>query len=179
MRRSIVHISAAVGVAAAGLAAAGPALAGAGHASSDGMLVRHGTAIPEGATATVKAVYPSSGKSTVMLHVRGLLPNTKYGAHAHNNSCGLDPLASGGHFQYLVAPIGKTTDPAYANSRNEIWLDFTTNAAGNGVAKAVVPWQFAADRRAKSVVIHQQHTSTAPGSAGTAGPRLACINVGF
>jgi superoxide dismutase, Cu-Zn family len=60
-------------------------------------------------------------------------------------------------------------------SRNEIWLDFTADAQGNGFAVATVDWQFPDPRRLRSVVIHEHHTHT----DGTAGARLACITVAF
>ena len=181
MRRTRLtrHLPVAVCVSAVALFAASPALAGADHGRGEGPLTSYSSAVPQGATAKVTAVYDSSGKSTIVLHVKGLKPRTKYGAHAHVNACGLTGAEAGPHFQNVVDPVSPSVDPAFANPQNEIWLDLTTNAAGNGVAKAVVPWQFAADRRAHSVIIHEQHTSTVPGSAGTAGPRLACLDVDF
>ena len=131
------------------------------------------------ATARVKAVYSAAGDTIVTLQVRGLKPDTDYGAHAHVNGCGLTGADAGPHFQNVVDPVSPSVDPVYANPVNEIWLDLTTNAAGNGVAHTTVSWQFAPDRRAKSVIIHEQHTSSTPGSAGTAGPRLACLDVAF
>ena len=139
----------------------------------------YSAAVPAGATGEVKAVYNSAGDTIVTLHVRGLKPRTAYGAHAHVDSCGLDGAAAGPHFQNVVDPVLPSVDPAYANPSNEIWLDLTTDAAGNGVAHAKVSWQFSPDRKARSVILHEQHTSKAPGSAGTAGARLACLDVGF
>ncbi len=179
MRSTYSTTTLAAAVAAVGLFAASPAIAGADHAASSGPLVRYSPAVPQTATAKVTAVYDSAGRSTITLHVKGLKPNTKYGAHAHVYGCGLDPAASGGHYQNAIAPPNQSTNPAYANPRNEIWLDLTTNAAGNGTARTVVPWQFWADQRAESVVLHATHTSVAPGSAGTAGARLACLDVDF
>jgi superoxide dismutase, Cu-Zn family len=181
MRRTALtrHLPVAVCVSAVALFAASPALAGADHGRGDGPLISYSPAIPSGASAKVTAVYDSAGKSTIVLHVKGLKPRTEYGAHAHVNACGPTGAAAGPHFQNVVDPVSPSVDPAFANPQNEIWLDLTTNAAGNGVAKAVVPWQFAADRRAHSVIIHERHTSTVPGTAGTAGARLACLDVDF
>jgi Cu-Zn family superoxide dismutase len=177
------HLPLAVGVAAVGLFVASPALAGADHGRGEGPLTSYNAAIPRGAAAKVTAVYDAAGKSTVLLHVKGMTPNTEYGAHAHVSPCGLTAAAAGPHFQNVVDPAATSTKPSvnpfYANPQNEIWLDLTTNAAGNGLARTVVPWQFNADRRPQSVIIHTQHTSTEPGTSGTAGARLACINVGF
>ena len=173
------HLPVAVGASAVALFAASPALAGSEQVRAEGPLTVHSAAVPAGATAQVKAVYDSSGDTVVTLHVRGLRPRTAYGAHAHVNPCGLDGAAAGPHFQNVVDPVTPNVDPAYANAVNEIWLDLTTDAAGNGVAHTTVPWQFSPDRRARSVVLHEQHTSEAPGSAGTAGARLACVDVAF
>jgi superoxide dismutase, Cu-Zn family len=181
MRRAALtrHLPVAVGFSAVALFAASPALAGAEHVRSEGPMTVYSAAVPTGATAEAKAVYNSAGDTIVTLHVRGLKPRTEYGAHAHVNVCGLDGAAAGAHFQNVVDPVSPSVDPAYANSSNEIWLDLTTDAAGNGVAHAKVSWQFSPDRRARSVILHEQHTSELPGSAGTAGARLACLDVAF
>ena len=136
----------------------------------------YGNALPAGARAMVHAAATGSGKTVVTLHVFGLEPNREYGAHAHRNACGASPLDAGGHFQH---EIGGATDPAYANPQNEIWLDVTTDADGNGASQATVDWTFAPDNRARSVVLHDHHTATEPGAAGTAGARLACLTVEF
>jgi superoxide dismutase, Cu-Zn family len=136
------------------------------------------TLVPVGATAAVTA--GEAGTSTnVTLEVTGLQPNRQYGAHAHTKPCGGDGKDAGPHFQFTPDPVTPSVDPAYANNVNEIWLDFTTDAAGAGRATATVPWVFPADRRAASVIIHAMSTSTEPGKAGGAGNRAACITVGF
>lgn len=181
MRRTALtrHLPVAAAVAAAGLFAASPALAGADHARGDGPLQVYSDEVPAGATARVQAVYDAAGRTTVVLHVKGLKPNTEYGAHAHANRCGLMGTDAGPHFQHVVDPVQPSTDPLFANPHNEIWLDLTTNAAGNGVARTTVDWQFSPDRRPGSVILHAQHTSEAPGTAGMAGARLACLDVAF
>jgi Cu-Zn family superoxide dismutase len=166
------------------LFAASPSLAGSDRIRSEGQLIRYGTGdhVPAGAFARVQAVYNSAGDTIVTLHVRGLLPNHEYGAHAHQLACDpVDASAARGHFQHVPFPEGSTaSDPAYANPVNEIWLDLTTDAEGNGVAQTSVPWQFSPERRAGSVMIHAEHTHTGPdGPAGTAGSRLACLTVSF
>jgi superoxide dismutase, Cu-Zn family len=182
------RVAVAVALAVTGLVL--PSAIGAGSAHANGARVRaegafgvtdgaytYNAAVPAGARARVQAVYTGSGQTVVTLHVWGLLPDRHYGAHAHQNACG--PLATdaGAHYQHVV---GGATDPAFANPDNEIWLDLATDADGNGSAQTVVRWQFAADRRAGSVVIHDRHTTHGvPGSAGTAGPRHGCLSVGF
>jgi Cu-Zn family superoxide dismutase len=134
--------------------------------------------IPAGATATVSASEAATATS-VTLTVAGLQPNRRYGAHAHTKPCGSDGKDAGPHFQLKPDPVTPSVDPAYANNVNEIWLDFTTDAAGAGHATSTVPWTVPADRRAASVIIHAMPTATDPGKAGSAGNRVACITVGF
>jgi superoxide dismutase, Cu-Zn family len=136
------------------------------------------TLVPVGATATVNA-NGTAASTNVTLEVTGLQPNRRYGAHAHTKPCGSDGKDAGPHFQFKPDPVTPSVDPAYANNVNEIWLDFTTNAAGAGQATSTVPWAFPADRRAASVIIHAMPTSTEPGKAGGAGNRAACLTVSF
>jgi Cu-Zn family superoxide dismutase len=133
--------------------------------------------VPNGAKMLV-AEYVFDGATTVTLHVRGLAPNHPYGAHAHARACGPKPDDAGPHFQHNPDPTQPSVNPAYANPTNEIWLDFTTDARGDATTAATVPWIFT-QPRAASVVIHAHPTETAPGVAGVAGPRLACLSVGF
>ncbi|MGQ0840196.1 superoxide dismutase [Actinokineospora sp.] len=133
--------------------------------------------VPVGARATVVPI--AGGRRTVViLLVRGLLPHRHYGAHVHTRPCGPAPADAGPHFQHVADPVVPSVDPAYANPRNEVWLDFGTDARGAAVAVAQVPWRFGG-RPAGSLVIHAEHTHTAPGEAGTAGSRLACLTVSF
>src|SRR5689334_15957542 len=86
---------------------------------SAGAYSYNSTFVPSGSSAKVHAVYTASGKTIVTLQVRGLVPNREYGSHVHKFACGADPLAAGGHFQYVV---GGASDPNFANEENEIWL---------------------------------------------------------
>ena len=137
---------------------------------------------PEGATIKVD-VDARGGSTEVRLDVDGLLPSRGYAAHAHVNPCGPTGDVAGPHFQNQVDPAaapGKpSTDPAYANPQNEIWLDLRTDGAGDGGSRVEVPFTFT-DRAPASIVIHEAETTgTAPGQAGSAGARLACITVPF
>ncbi|GAA1519361.1 hypothetical protein GCM10009677_60820 [Sphaerisporangium rubeum] len=134
--------------------------------------------VPAGAVAAVSYMPVGDGRTQVMLRTRGLLANHKYGAHAHVNTCGAKADDAGPHYQNMKDPKTPSTDPKYANPQNEVWLDFTTDAKGNGLATSAVAWRFT-DRQAKSVVLHAEHTHTDAGHAGQAGPRLACLNVDF
>ncbi|MEU3272463.1 superoxide dismutase family protein [Saccharomonospora sp. NPDC006951] len=135
--------------------------------------------VPSGATGRV---YSMSGKNTgtfTTLSVSGLRPERQYGAHVHVKPCGSSGGDAGPHFQNVVDPAaGTSTDPAYANPDNEIWLDFTTSKRGAALASSHVEWAFG-ERKPASVVIHEHGTSTEHGHAGDAGARLACINVDF
>lgn len=166
-------------VAAIGLFLSSPAIAGADRVRDQGPLISYSSVIPADATARVQAIYDASGKTQVTLHVWGLQPNTEYGAHAHVNACGLTGSAAGPHFQSTADPVLPSVNPAYANPRNEIWLDLTTDESGNGAAQTSVRWQFTPDRRAHSVIIHVEHTHTGPTDSGLAGARLACLSVDF
>ena len=134
--------------------------------------------VPDGAKVMVVSVPTVSGGTTVLLKLNGLLPHRAYGAHVHVKKCGAAPADSGPHYQHVVDPVQPSVDPAYANPRNEIWLDVHTDGNGFAYTSSTVDWQFT-DRHAQSVVLHNEHTHTKPGEAGTAGPRLACVNVGF
>jgi Cu-Zn family superoxide dismutase len=69
----------------------------------------------------------SNGGTTVSISVTGLEPKTKYIAHLHTGGC--DQADPGGpHFQFKK---GGSEEPP-----NEIHLEFTSNAAGEGEAEA-------------------------------------------
>ena len=177
---------AAVSVLAPGSAAASP--------SPVGFVTAHGTfaadvpgasavtyrpdLVPPGAQAHVFSLSAAGAGTTTTLFVTGLQPGRAYGAHAHTQPCGATGDAAGPHFQHVPDPVKPSVDPAYANPRNEIWLDFTTDRAGTGFARSTVDWTVTGGR-AKSVVVHETHTHTDPGHAGTAGARLACLDVDF
>jgi len=136
------------------------------------------TKVPRNAGVTVVSVPTIGGGTTVLLKLTGLLPHRAYGAHVHVKKCGAAPADSGPHFQHVVDPVQPSVDPAYANPHNEIWLDIHTNGNGFAYTRSTVDWQFT-ERHAQSVVLHNEHTHTKPGEAGTAGPRLGCVNVTF
>ncbi|PXY34504.1 superoxide dismutase [Prauserella sp. PE36] len=134
--------------------------------------------VPEGARAGVFSLSTPALGTTTKLAVTGLVPERHYGAHVHTKPCGATGTDAGPHFQHVQDPVSPSTDPAYANPDNEVWLDFTTDARGTGLALSHVDWSYG-ERRPASVVIHEHHTSSAPGEAGGAGARLACVNVNF
>jgi Cu-Zn family superoxide dismutase len=129
------------------------------------------------AAAHVSAVAATGADGTwITLGLRGMLPERTYGAHVHESGCGTEPAASGVHLQHVPDPVQPSVDPAYANPVNEIWLDVTTDALGTGVATATSGWRIPRGG-ARSIVLHEHGTSAAPGHAGVAGARVACVNL--
>jgi superoxide dismutase, Cu-Zn family len=134
--------------------------------------------VPPGSHVTVSS-QQVDGRTTVTLKVQGLQPNREYGGHVHTKPCGPRGEDAGPHFQEKADPVKPSVDPAYANPQNEVWLDFQTDAQGNGTVTAEGSWPLDTREDAQSVVIHEMHTHTEPGKAGTAGGRLACIDAKF
>jgi Cu-Zn family superoxide dismutase len=93
-------------------------------------------------------------KTIVTVHVTGLSRDTTYGAHVHQQACGVGD--ADGHYRF--DPAGPAAPP------NEIWPGFTTDADGVGNGRAVVDGT--AGPTAVSVVIH------APGGA-----KIACADL--
>ncbi|MEU4423868.1 superoxide dismutase family protein [Actinoplanes sp. NPDC024001] len=134
--------------------------------------------VPQGATAKL-TVQNTGSAMRVRLQATGLVPGRTYGAHVHVNPCTDKPAEAGPHYQHRIDPAADpqhpSVDPDYANPRNEVWLDFTANSAGNGYAASVLRWQFSESRPAWSLVLHSERTHTKPGEAGMAGARVACL----
>lgn len=122
-------------------------------AAADGATVTRGDlhAFAAGAgmelTGRAQMVRTADGKTIVTVHVTGLSPDTTYGAHVHQQTCGNGD--ADGHYKF--DPAGPAAPP------NEIWPGFTTDAAGVGNGKATV--DATAGPTAVAVVIH------APGGA--------------
>ncbi|MFG2889311.1 superoxide dismutase family protein [Streptomyces sp. NPDC048248] len=133
--------------------------------------------VPAGAGISV-GEFAVRRSTLVSLRVEGLRPGHSYGAHVHSKPCGAVPEDSGPTYQDRPDPRQPSTDPFFANARNEVWLDFTTNDKGNGAAFSRQTWRFRPGG-ARSVVIHERRTATGPGEAGDAGERLACFTVMF
>ncbi|MGW7354894.1 superoxide dismutase family protein [Streptomyces sp. NPDC054784] len=131
--------------------------------------------VPEGARITVEQRVDGAG-TRVAVAVRGVLPGHTYGVHVHTAPCGADPDDAGPHYQHRPDPVRPSTDPAYANPGNEIWLDLTAGPGGDGRAATLHPWNFRTGE-ARSVVLHEHATRTAPGEAGMAGGRVGCFTV--
>lgn len=134
--------------------------------------------VPVAGRVQVKEELRRDGGTRVELRLRDLVANRAYGAHVHTKPCGKLPADAGPHYQDEADPKQPSVDPAYANPENEVWLDVRTNEDGSARSVAVVDWRFR-DGGARSVVLHEAATSTHEGHAGTAGARLACVNVPF
>jgi Cu-Zn family superoxide dismutase len=122
-----------------------------------------------GATGQVHVVVNGGqdGQSLVTLHVEGLPSGRSFGSHLHRDNC--SSAFGGPHYQ---APDPANPVSANADADHEVWLDFTTNAAGRARSQASVPFEVLSASR--SVVIHQNaHTAV----GGTAGQRLTCLDI--
>ncbi|GAA1995882.1 hypothetical protein GCM10009799_22960 [Nocardiopsis rhodophaea] len=145
--------------------------------SPDATAITYDDAVPEGKAVDVEVQPEGDAGTRFTLTVRGLEPDRDYGSHVHTKPCGKDPADSGPHYQHNADPEGSpSTNPAYANPENEVWLDFTTDGEGNAESTATVDFR-PRQGEANSVVIHENHTKTGPGEAGKAGDRLGCVNV--
>ncbi|HET6858738.1 MAG TPA: superoxide dismutase family protein [Streptomyces sp.] len=118
--------------------------------------------VPAAAFIEVEQKSDASG-THVRARVRGVRPGHAYGAHVHTAPCGARPEDAGPHYQHVLDP--DRVDPA-----NEVWLDFTADARGEGAASAHHAWGLRPGE-ARSVVIHR-----APGGGGE---RVACFSVPF
>lgn len=131
-----------------------------------------GTPNPIARTARASAVaFNVEGQLRIELAVTGFPPARVFGSHLHQRACGDEK--GGGHYQNTPFPMGKmANDPEFANPVNEAWLDFETDAAGDGAVELTVAW-LPRPGEGKGIVFH--HMATAEG--GGAGARLACLPV--
>ncbi|MEU7902565.1 superoxide dismutase family protein [Actinoplanes sp. NPDC049118] len=136
--------------------------------------------VPPGSTAQVVISRAPDG-TRVRLSVTGMVPRRTYGAHLHRQPCTSVPEDAGPHYQHVPDPKAAASppsvDPSYANPRNEVWLDFTADAMGAATVSTGEKWHFDKIEPPRSLIIHAKPTSTAPGKAGTAGPRVACLTL--
>lgn len=152
-RRIFRGIGLATAAATLTLALAGPARAE-GATVTSGDLHAFATSTDPAIAGRAEMVRTSDGKTIVIVHAAGLAPNTTYGSHVHLQACANGNAGS----HYRFDPTGPAAPP------NEIHLDFTTNAAGIGLGRAVV--DATAGPTAVAVVVH------APGGA-----KIACADL--
>jgi superoxide dismutase, Cu-Zn family len=137
---------------------------------------RAGTPNPIGNTARAAATaFDVDGKLRIELTVTGFPASRPFGSHLHRLPCE-DTMKAGGHYQNMPFPTGgMATDPTYANATNEAWLDFTTNAAGEGERELTVDW-IPRSGEARAIIFHDMLS----GVGGVSGAKLACLPiVGF
>jgi len=125
---------------------------------------------------TITADGTGNGKAQeVVLAVAGFQPSRPFGGHLHTNGCGPSGEDAGPPYQHTVDPAATpehpSTDPAYANPQNEVWLDFTTDGSGVATSSAAHPWPFDPNRPPRSLIIATDK------AADKAGARLACVNL--
>ncbi|MER5864654.1 superoxide dismutase family protein [Kitasatospora sp. NPDC002040] len=130
-------------------------------------------AVPYGAGVRV-VVQRAEGRTTVSMTVDGLTPDHLYPVHAHARACGTAPADSGLHYQDRPDPVQPSTDPAYANDRNEVRLTLATDRQGHAAASTTVDWEFRAGE-AGSLVLH----AGADGQGHALAQRVGCVNVDF
>ncbi|MGH3786059.1 MAG: superoxide dismutase [Pseudonocardiaceae bacterium] len=145
------------------------------------MAVTYNPVLAPAGAQLMTTMTPSGGSTTAELVVSGMQPNRGYAVHAHTNTCGDDPDSVGPRYQNRIdpdaTPQAPSTDPEYANPRNELWLDMRTNIVGSGTSRTTVPFTFA-DREPGSIVVHEAtQTSTALDNAGDAGAPIACLTL--
>jgi hypothetical protein len=129
--------------------------------------------IPRAASAAAQA-FDVGGSLRIQLAVGGFPAARTFGAHLHRLECE-DPAKAGGHYQHQPFPEGgMATDPDYANSTNEAWLDFTTDDEGGAVSDLTLGW-LPRSGEAKAIIIHHM----ASGVGGVSGPKLACLPISF
>jgi hypothetical protein len=124
--------------------------------------------MPTTATAAATA-WDVGGKLKLAISVAGFPASRDFGVHLHKDAC--DVGKAGGHYQHNVAPtMMDVNTPAYANTMNEAWMDFTTRADGTGTAETTQDWLPRA-MGAKAIIIHAMRTDV----NGRAGDKLACL----
>ncbi|MFJ9952817.1 superoxide dismutase family protein [Kitasatospora sp. NPDC091207] len=128
--------------------------------------------VPYGSHVRVVIDRSVPGRTLLTLTVAGLAPDHEFPAHLHTGSCGADPAASGPHYQHLADPVQPSTDPSYANDRNELRLTLRTDGRGAGSAAASVAWQ-PRPGEARSVVLH----AGTPAGPHAAGDRAGCVKL--
>ncbi|MER7708870.1 superoxide dismutase family protein [Kitasatospora sp. NPDC097605] len=128
--------------------------------------------VPYGSHVRVVVDRSVPGRTVLTLSVAGVAADHEFPVHLHTGACGADPAASGPHYQDVVDPVSPSTDPAYANDRNELRLALRTDGRGEGTAAGSVAWR-PRPGGARSLVLHAGD----PAGAHRAADRVACVNL--
>jgi len=129
--------------------------------------------VPYGSKVRV-SVTRRAGQTSVEVRMSGVAAGHEFPAHVHTGPCASDAASSSPHYQNVADPIQPSTDPAYANDRNEMRLTVRTDKEGRGTATSAVDWSFR-EGGARSIVLHAGRPAGARGTAD----RVACVNVRF
>ncbi len=115
-----------------------------------------------------------AGMMRITVKMTGLPANGLFECRLHKLMCDDADQDAGGDYQNRRFPRdGSAVDPAFANSTNEAWMDFTTDATGAGFAETIVGWIPRPDE-ANSIIIHDGVVD-----AAIPGAPLACTNLPF
>ncbi|MFD5922364.1 superoxide dismutase family protein [Kitasatospora sp. NPDC058201] len=128
--------------------------------------------VPYGSHVRVVVDRSAPGRTVLTMSVTGVAADREFPVHLHTGPCGADPAASGPHYQDAVDPVRPSTDPAYANDRNELRLALRTDGHGDGTAATVVAWQPRAGE-ARSLVLHAGGPTDPTGARGRHGAQDA------
>ncbi|WP_327676937.1 superoxide dismutase family protein [Kitasatospora sp. NBC_00458] len=128
--------------------------------------------VPYGSHVRVVVDRSTPGRTVLTMSLTGVAADREFPVHLHTGPCGADPAASGPHYQDAVDPVRPSTDPAYANDRNELRLALRTDGRGDGTAAAVVAWQPRAGE-ARSLVLHAGVPTGAEAERGADGLQAA------
>jgi Cu/Zn superoxide dismutase len=112
-----------------------------------------------------------NGRSLFRLRVSGIkAKDGTYGVHLHQGTCNAENFDDAGpHYNVTWAKTGLMGD---ANKKTEVWLDLKVNSDGSARSTATVDFIPKGER---SIVLHAAPTMASGPTAGTAGPRLACL----
>lgn len=108
-------------------------------------------------SATASIVRRKDGSTRATLQASGLMASQVYPVHVHAQSCALE---NGGPHYKLDASVTDTVET------NELWLNITADASGNGSAE--IEADHLARPEAQAIVIHAAEDNT---------KRLACIDL--
>ncbi|KOV33527.1 hypothetical protein ADK60_12360 [Streptomyces sp. XY431] len=128
--------------------------------------------VPFGSHVRVIVDRSVPGRTILTMSVSGVAADHEFPVHLHTGFCGADPAASGPHYQDAVDPVSPSTDPAYANDRNELRLALHTDERGDSTAATSVAWR-PRPGEAHSLVLH----AGTPTGAHAAAERAACVNL--
>ncbi|WP_316521514.1 superoxide dismutase family protein [Kitasatospora brasiliensis] len=128
--------------------------------------------VPYGSHARIVTDRSVPGRTALTLTATGLAPDHEFPVHLHTGGCGADPASSGPHYQDRIDPVQPSTDPAYANERNELRLVLRTDGRGAGSATTTVAWQ-PRPGEARSLVLH----AGSPAGGHAAADRVGCVKL--